>query len=410
MRRRTAAALGVAVLLGVLLRVVWAGDMEFKDDEAMLFAHATGSDPWPGVGDLSGVGTVNPGMGIWVYSAKAQGLGLTTPVALARGVMAINVGALLALVAFSLRVVAPREREPWLWATALFAVSPLAILFSRKIWIQSPLPAFVAVVLLGWWRRGRAAGAFAWGLVGAWLGQIHLSGFFFAAALAAATAIWDRAGARWRWWLAGSLAGALSLIPWLLRVFDSPGGDRSLSALLELQFWRRWLTYPLGFDIGESFGSDLGGFLAWPTAGGSGAYLVAAVLVAILLGAMAVFVEAIAITVWPRKRERPRPLGGPRSSSAIAVRAAVWGYGLLLSVSGAYVYRHYLIVLFALPFVALAAAALLRPALGRRVLAGLVVAQAALSVLYLTYVHEHGGAPGGDYGVSYDAQHQTSSR
>jgi hypothetical protein len=67
-------------------------------------------------------------------------------------------------------------------------------------------------------------------------------------------------------------------------------------------------------------------------------------------------------------------------------------------------YRHYLIVLFALPFVSLAVCALLAPGRGRRLLTALVVAEAALSVGYLTYIHVRGGAPGGDYGVAYDHQ------
>lgn len=83
----------------------------------------------------------------------------------------------------------------------------------------------------------------------------------------------------------------------------------------------------------------------------------------------------------------------------------MWGYGLLITASGVLIYRHYLIVAFALPFVTVAVAALLRPSRGRRLLTALVVAEAALSVQYLTYIHVRGGAPGGDYGVAYS--HQT---
>jgi hypothetical protein len=41
---------------------------------------------------------------------------------------------------------------------------------------------------------------------------------------------------------------------------------------------------------------------------------------------------------------------------------------------------------------------------GRRLLAALVVGQAALSFAFLLYVHDHGGVPDGDYGVAYDDQ------
>ena len=43
-----------------------------------LFRHATGSGPFSWLGQKSGVGTQNPGMGIWVYSLMAKGLGLTS--------------------------------------------------------------------------------------------------------------------------------------------------------------------------------------------------------------------------------------------------------------------------------------------------------------------------------------------
>ncbi len=184
MHRRAAVALGATLLLGVILRLVWPSDMEYKGDEMFLFHHATGPDPFPWVGQTSGVGTSNPGMGIWVYSLIAKGLQPDSPVQLVRGVMVLNVIALVALAVFALKVVPPRQREPWLWGTALIAVSPLAVMFSRKLWIQSALPPFVIAMLFAWWRRGSRAGALAWGVLGAWLGQIHMTGFFFAGAFA----------------------------------------------------------------------------------------------------------------------------------------------------------------------------------------------------------------------------------
>ena len=135
--------LGVAILFGVVVRLVWPSDMEWKGDEQYLFFHATGSDPFPWLGQASSVGTHNPGMSIWVYSAMVKVLGISTPVGLVRCVMWVNVLALLALLLFVIKVVPARQREPWLWATALLAVNPVAILFSRKLWVQCVLPPFV---------------------------------------------------------------------------------------------------------------------------------------------------------------------------------------------------------------------------------------------------------------------------
>jgi hypothetical protein len=67
------------------------------------------------------------------------------------------------------------------------------------------------------------------------------------------------------------------------------------------------------------------------------------------------------------------------------------------------VYRHYITVAFILPFLFLALAGVRTGRLGRRLLTVIIVAQAVMSVGYLSYVHAHSGAPGGDYGYAYDS-------
>jgi hypothetical protein len=410
-RQRSAmVALAAAVLLGVILRLIWPSDMEYKGDEMYLFHHATGSDPFPWLGQSSGVGTRNPGMGIWVYSLMAKGLHLVTPLQLVRGVMVLNVIALVGLAVFALRVVPARQREPWLWATALVAVNPLAVLFSRKLWIQSVLPPFVVATLLAWWRRRHRGGAFAWGLVGAWLGQIHMTGFFFAGGIVAWTALFDRRSVRWRWWFAGSLVGAVTLVPWLAHLLSHPSASKeSLSHLLPPRFWILWISNSLGLSLLRLpvFGSAQGfhhGLLAWPTVGGHSLHLVEITVVVIGVVAVAIAVQAIALGLWPRLRRLHWLVMGRGSDTGLLVSASLLGFGVLLTASGAVIYRHYLIVAYALPFVFLALAALVHPRRGRVLLTVLVLAQAALSVLYLDYVHVRGRAVGGDYGVPYHLQ------
>jgi hypothetical protein len=408
-QRRAIAGLGAALLLGAVLRLVWPSDMEYKADELYVFSHATGPNPFPSVGQNSGVGTSNPGMGIWVYSIMAHAFGLGTPVSLVRGVMVLNVIALGLLLMLALKVAPVRQREPWLWATALVAVNPLAVLFSRKLWIQSALPSFVMAALFAWWKRGTRAGAFCWGLVGAWLGQIQMTGFLFAAGVALWTALLDRSSVRWRWWLVGSLLGAATLVPWLVhlvRAHHSP--TSSLVNTFEPLFWPFWVSYPLGYNLFTSFGSDSWKFLAWPTIDGVSLYLVTVAFVVVTVAGLAIYAEAFALTVWPRRRRARCPLSGPATETGLALRGSLWGYGLLFTLSGFVFYRHYLIVAFALPFVSLAVCALLLPGRGRLLLSVLVVAEAALSVGYLTYVHVRGGVPSRDYGVAYD--HQLHSR
>jgi hypothetical protein len=401
-----AAPLALALLVGAVLRVVWVGDMEYKVDEAYMFhrSQAVGvSEPWPWVGQASGVGLRNPGLSVWVFVAVARVFSVHDPTSLDRTVQLLNVAALLLLAWFVLRWVPGRQREPWLWATALVALSPPAILLSRKIWAQSVLPFFSMLALLAWWRRGRRWAAFAWGVLGAALGQIHMSGFFFAAGLALWTALFDRRSVRWRPWLAGTLAGSLTLIPWLAQLGHGGATHRSLANLVELRFWRLWVAHPLALDLRVSFGPDWGRFLASPHVGGGATYGVALAYAAIVACAVVIAAGA-ARAVWPQRRRWRALFAGGGSSSGLALSAALWGFGGLLTLTGVAVYRHYLLVAFALPFLSLAWLALLRPAAGRRALAVLCVAQALLGVQMLAYLHVHHGARGGDYGVSYDAQ------
>ena len=366
--------------------------MEFKLDEAYNVDKVE-DDPWTWTGQRSSTGIPNPGMGIWVLAVLGRGLGLSDPVSLAQGVMVLNVLALLGLAWFALRVV---RREAWVWATALLAVSPIAVQFSRKIWIQSVLAPFVLVMLVAWWKRGTAAFAFAWGLVGAWLGQIQMAGFFFAAGLAAWTFLFDRRGVRWRWWLLGTALGLATAVPWAWKVLTGDELGDAPRQVPNADFWREWFVeYPLGFDLHTTFGSEWEAFLEFPTAGGTPLRLVLLTFVVIAVVALAIAVRA-ALALWPRRREALDALR--RSPSLLLASAGFVAFGLLLTFSFTHVYRHYLLPAFVLPFLTLALFG------GRRLLAVLVAALCALSVQLLAYVHVNDGAPGGDYGVSYRAQ------
>lgn len=395
------------ILLGAVLRLVWVGDMEYKGDETYLFDRSQSvghGASWPWVGQDSGAGPRNPGMGIWVFVALARVFALHDPTSLARGVMVLNVLALAGLVAWIVHAARLQEREMWLWGSALLALSAPAILFSRKIWVQSALPPFVLLVLVGWWRRDRRWGAFLWGLMGAWLGQIHMSGFFFAAALAAWTGLFARRGVRWRAWLAGSVLGALTLIPWADYVLTHPRGvHASLANFVTGRFWSEWVAQGTGFDLRSSFGSDLQRFLAFPSVAGTPSHGVVAT--AGLIAVVGLLIGARAVVALGRHRgDWHNLLTGRRSDTTLIIQAAFVAFGLFLTAPGTYIYRHYLIVAWVLPFLWIAWLALLWPRWGRRLLAILCVAQALLSVEYLTYIHANHGAPRGDYGVSYDAQ------
>ena len=79
------------------------------------------------------------------------------------------------------------RREPWLWALALWAVNPLAVVYERKIWPPSVLPIFFVAMLCGWWYRRHWLGSFLFALVATIAGQIHPTAAFLAVAILAWT-------------------------------------------------------------------------------------------------------------------------------------------------------------------------------------------------------------------------------
>ncbi len=128
------------------------------------------------------------------------------------------------------------------------------------------------------------------------------------------------------------------------------------------------------------------------------------------LGAVALWILGrSAGRAWRRRGEQRRPR--LHDSTALAIGAAMWGFGILLTLCGVRIHRHYLLVSFPLEFLWLARMAL-PPApcprdvqrQGRAALAALVVLELALSASFLGYLHVNGGAPRGDYGIAYGAQ------
>src|SRR5207237_6254756 len=92
------------------------------------------------------------------------------------------------------------------------------------------------------------------------------------------------------------------------------------------------------------------------------------------------------------------------SDTAIPLGAALVGYGMLITWAGVVVWRHYLIVTFPLEWLSLAYLALRHLRRPRLALGAVWVVQLCLSLTFLEYIHENGGAPGGDYGPAYSHQ------
>ncbi len=404
-------ALLAALVVGGILRLVYGNDIEYKYDEAWTFENAVAEakGDWRWFGMESSTKAPNPGMSVWVFTVLGKLGRVVDPPGLVRTIQILNILALVSLVLFARRLIPSEEREPWYWAAALAAVNPLAVLFQRKIWPPSVLPLLSLGMLAGWWRRECLVGAFVWGLVGACLGQIHMSGFFVAAALAGWTAIFRRQNTRWLGWIVGTCLGLVPLVPWIREMTTESGrtaiSTRKWYTVAEMKFWTNWVSEPLGLTPQYTLGRDFGDYLSYPIIGGRPTYVVGfAHLVLVAVGV--IILSRAAHSLWSNRTRWRELVVGRDSTSAFVINACLWGCGLLLTATGSRIYRHYLLVLFPLTFVWLARLALGGGSLsfGRSLLCTICVAQAITSAAMIGYVHSHDRTIRGDYGMPYRVQ------
>ena len=395
--------------------------MEYKEDEEYNFTQAklAGSVlSWPATGMPSGVYLQNPGMSIWVFIILAKIFRVTSPTELATAVQIFSLLGICLIIPFALKIVDQAERKPWLWAFALAMVNPLAVFYQRKLWPEPFLPFFTMLTLIGWWRREKYAGAFIWGLIGAFLGQIHMSGFFFAAGLFLWTAIFGKhttmgkTSTRWGMWLLGSAIGALPLIPWAMEVIRHPPSGRMVSGfseILQLKFWVFWVSNPLGLHLGNPLGlllgesnlAQLSDFIRYPLLqNGSATYLVGlAHLLVILVGCTVLVMAAknIFTNLRSSKTTVYNLITGTSSSTNFVQNAALIGFGLLLTLTGVNIRRYYMMIAFPLEYIWLA-----RAVKSHRLLLGtLFLLHVFISTAFVAYIHVNEGAPHGDYGHAY---------
>lgn len=405
-------ALAAVLAAGMGLRLIWLEDIEYKADEKWTWQHAkaaAGTQPIAWVGMPTSAGLENPGMSLWAFIPLAR---LSDgPVELARGVAWLSIAAIVIWIAFACRL-PPAEREPWLWAAALYAVNPLAVLHHRKIWPNCLYPSLIALLILCWYRRERRTMAFAWGVLGSIVTQINLSAGFFSLAFVLWAGLADRTRVAWKSWFAGSVLASLPLVPWFyfLQTESTQASQATfkLARLLECKFLTRWLTEPLGFGLDHALGEDYIDFLRQPLIAGVPSWLVALLhVVALVLGL------TIAWRWFRSRRGQPfcwRRVLFPDSYAALVSSATFWGYGTLLTLTCLPLHRHYMIIAYPVELLWLAYLAIdlhrgdqKSLIAGRKSLAGLVCVQFLLSASFLNYVHAK-GAIDGDYGVALSAQ------
>jgi hypothetical protein len=396
----------VLLLLGSGLRLVWAADMEWKGDEIWMYetarAVADGTQPWPLLGMTSSTGLQNPGLSVWIFIVLAY---LTkAPVEMVRWVQGLNIVVLWGLFGFCYwQLRGKPEQWPWLWGITLAAVSPLAILFSRKLWTIDILPLFCAVLIMAHWYRHRRWWAWGWGLVGALIGQVHMSGFFLA------TGVWlwtvytqwrCRDGVRVLWlsWLGGTILGLIPLVPWVYYAASAPSdAARSWVGWVVPKYFVHWFTTSLGvnmsYSLGRYFWSD---FLPQPVLWGLPTYGVA-VVHGILVG-----LGLWGLVRWFRTCRYPlNALLSPGSAPlGFYLRSIGLVTGLIFTLFALNIPVHYVFIAFPIMYVWLAAVFEGH----RRAWLVIVGCQLFISICFLTFIHTTGGFADADYGIVYRLQ------
>jgi 4-amino-4-deoxy-L-arabinose transferase-like glycosyltransferase len=167
-------AFAVIVIIAVMMRLGAPGVVEFKRDEANLSILALDMARGQGIpllGIDSSVGIRNAPVNAWIMAVPY--LFSSDPLIATQYVGLLNVGAVILTYLLARRYYGPLAA---VIAGLMLAVSPWAIVYSRKIWAQDLLPVFivatVATGLIGFVEGKRWAQWLHLPLL-SWTGQIH---------------------------------------------------------------------------------------------------------------------------------------------------------------------------------------------------------------------------------------------
>jgi len=394
-----------ALVIGAVLRLAWPDDIHYLGDEAWTFRHVT-SGTWEPLGMPSSRGLKNAGMSVWVFIVLGKIGFVSTPAGLTRCVAALALLAHALLLIVPLRLVDDeKDRKVWLWAIILSLTNPILVFLERKIWAQSVLPIFMTGIVIAWMRRERPGGAFAWGLLGALIGQIHMAGFFFTPTLAAWTKIFSKEKkTSWLAWFIGSFVGALPSITWLLYLaHDRPPATGSPWWLrFRLEFYQYFVSDPFSLSGEYIVGEDIWHAMRWPMIGGHSTWLM--LFAHGVLGATSVVFALRALRALWERRKNLRSLVSRTNDTSILLGAVLLGMGVLMTIPSISIHRHYMLATFPLQYVLVARVALdagdVRK--GQRWLSVLAAGGAVVAFSLLTFVH--GVGENAEMGKTYATQ------
>lgn len=379
----------ICLALGIVLRLIWPWDMEWKADEKLMFSmaqDAVQSSKLPYLGMDSGVGLKNAGFSVWPFAAFY--MLATTPVGMTFIVMLVN--ALALGIMFHNARQMQSHKEVFLAGTVLVSVNVLMVIFSRKLWAQDVMPIFTAMIWFLHLKRERLWTFFFLGVLSALAGQLHISGFFYAFGLFAAMMMAKQFKLKsLALYGMGFLIGILPALHWIQSlILGGHTSNTSGSNIFKFEYFLHAAIDPLGINLKYSLGDELIPMVK---------HLYFLPLVA---GMIIVAATVYSIIVYLRSQ--------PFMSARLKWNNPIFFYGmafvlipgLLLTFSGSPIRSHYLIG--AAPFLQIMFAKLWLKA-GKKVLFMVMISQLILSVLFLWYVH-HSTMINGDYGVPFKHQ------
>ena len=244
--------LALIVTAGAWLRFSHLDLLEFKGDEAFAANRAlefVRGGKLPTSGLMSSVGVTNPPLFIWLLIPMFF---VTSNVAVVCCMIAgLGLAAVVATWWIGRKYYGPLTG---LVAAALFATSPWAVIYSRKIWAQDFVPVFATATM---WAvhalvLGKKPKAVFWVLcLPLCVIQIHYSGFALTAA-AVAILLLLRPKIDWRLAIAGVAAAVKLALPYVIE--QQKTGWAGWKRMSEERSSRQWEQLPPGMTINPQSG------------------------------------------------------------------------------------------------------------------------------------------------------------
>lgn len=222
-RRGEALLVGGVLLLAAVLRLGWPGITEFKGDEARLVALSLKMaqfETFPLRGISSSVGLPNFPASVWIYALPLMAWRHVMSPLLFTGLA--NVLSVAGTWWMVRRLWGPRAA---LAAALLFAVSPWAVVHSRKIWAQNFLPPLVvgwAISAMLTFVEERPRFLTLHLLLLALAVQVHLAAMSLLAPSALFLVVFRRR-LRWKPLLAGAALALLTVVPFTVYLSGQAG-------------------------------------------------------------------------------------------------------------------------------------------------------------------------------------------